>query len=241
MLIKHKFSLALSALLIFTGLISPVFSGSALAGESPLKQVKGAKVLEKVKRSQFSETYVKPGVDFSFYNTIYVDETLFAYRDVKQSKMSSGINSNTSSNREYPINKDDRQQFEKIVREVFRTEIVKGEHFEIVDILNTDEHTLVMRGVVSDIVSKVPPETTESTRLYMSSVGEATLGLEFRDNSSREVLARVTERGLIGDAKDQANGTSRPVNRATVTDDVRRWATNAAMKLRKVLDSALED
>jgi hypothetical protein len=241
MLIKHKLSLALSALLIFTGLISPVFSGPALAGESPLKQVKGAKALEKVKRSQFSETYVKPGVDFSFYSTIYVDETLFAYRDVKQSKMSSGVYSNTTSNRVYPISKESRQQFEKLVREAFRTEIAKAEHFKIVDILNTDEHTLVMRGVVSNIISKVPPETTESTRLYMSSVGEATLGLEFRDNVSREVLARVSERGLIGGAMDQASGTSQPVNRATVIDDVRRWATNAAMKLRKVLDSALED
>ena len=175
MLFNYRLSLALSALLMWSFLISVVFSGFALAAESHLKQVRGAKDLEKVKRSQFSETYVKPGVDFSFYKTIYVDEALFVYRDVKPSTMSSGNYSSTTSNREYPISKEDRRQFEKIVREAFRTEIVKGNHFEIVDILNTDEHTLVMRGMVSDIVSKVPPETTERTRLYMSSVGEATL------------------------------------------------------------------
>ena len=233
MLPKYSFSLVLFSLLILTFLISLVFSNFALAGEGTLKQMSGAKNLEKVKRSQFSETYVKPGVDFSFYNTIYVDEARFAYRDVKPAKMGSGIHSNTTSKQEYPISKEGREKFEAIVREAFRTEIGKAKHFEIVDILNTDEHTLVMRAMVADIVSKIPPETIERTRLYMSSVGGATLSLEFRDNTSREVLARVAERGLIGDASHQ-------VNRDTVIADVKLWATNAAIKLRKVLDTALE-
>lgn len=230
---KYTRDLALFALMLLTFLIFPVFSGFALAGEVTLKQVSGANNLEKVKRSQFSETYVKPGVDFSVYNTIYVDEARFAYRDVKPAKMGSGTHSNTTSKQEYPISQEGREQFEAIVRETFRTEIGKAKHFEIVDILNTDEHTLVMRAMVADIVSRIPPETVEQTRLYMSSVGGATLTLEFRDNTSREVLARVAERGLIGDSSHQ-------VNRDTVIADVRRWATDAAIKLRRVLDTALE-
>ena len=237
---KYRFSSALFASLVSTFLVSLLCSGFALAGESPLKQVDGGKDLEKVKRSKFRDTYVKPDVDFSFYKTVYIGEALFDYRDVKLSKMSSGIYSNTTSNLEYPISEEDRQRFEQIVREAFRTEIVKGKHFKIVDVLNTDEHTLIMRGVVMDIVSKVPPESVERTRLYMSSVGGATLGLEFLDGTTGEVLARVAERGRIGDATGQVSGTSRPVNRATVIADVKRWATNAAIKLRKVLDSALE-
>jgi hypothetical protein len=230
MMNNFKFSLALFVMLIMTLPTSLVFSGVALAGDGTLRQVSGAKNLEKVKRGQFSETYVKPGVDFSFYNTIYVDEARFAYRDVKPAKMGSG----TPSNQEYPISKEGREKFEAIVRETFRTEIARAKNFEIVDILNTDEHTLVMRAMVADIVSKIPPETAEQTRLYMSSVGGATLTMEFRDNTSREVLARVAERGLIGDASHQ-------VNRDTVIADVKLWATNAAIKLRKVLDTALED
>lgn len=240
MYIKNRFSLALSAPLMFAFLISLVYSEFALARENSLKQADGGKGLEKVRRSKFSDTYVKPEVDFSFYNTVYIGEALFDYRDVKPSKMSSGIYSNTTSNLEYPINEEDRRQFEKIVREAFRTEIVKGKHFKIVDVLNTDEHTLIMRGVVMDIVSKVPPESVGRTRLYMSSVGGATLGLEFLDGTTGEVLARVAERGRIGDATGQVSRTSQPVNRTTVIADVKRWATNAAIKLRKVLDSALE-
>lgn len=216
-----------SALLVLVFLFSVFFSGFTFAAQSHLKQVKGAKDLEKVKRSKFSETYVKPGVDFSVYNTIYVDETRFIYRDIKQTKP------DTFSNQEYPISKEGRELFEATVRDAFRTEITKAKNFEIVDILNTDEHTLIVRGMVADIVSKIPPANDERTRLYMSSVGSATLGLEFRDNTSREVLARVSERGLIGNASHQ-------VNRDNVIDDVKLWATNAAIKLRNVLDAALE-
>jgi len=232
-LFRYKFRLALFTTPVLTLLISLLVSDFALAGEGTLKQVSGAKDLEKVKRSQFSETYVKPGVDFSFYNTIYVDEARFTYRDIKPANMASGNHSNTTSKKEYPISKEGRDLFEETVREAFRTEISKAKNFRVVDILNTDEHTLVMRAMVADIVSRIPPETVEQTRLYMSSVGGATLTLEFRDNTSREVLARVAERGLIGDASQQ-------VNRDMVIADVRRWATDAAIKLRKVLDNALE-
>ena len=122
---------------------SIALAGFAWAAGSPLKQVKGAADLQEVKGANFSQTYVKPGVDFSFYNKIFV--------------------------------------------------------------------------------------------------GEATLGLEFLDRPTREVLARVVERGVIGGAANQSNGISRPANRETVIEDVRLWATNAAIKLRNTLDTALKD
>ena len=127
-----------------------------------------------------------------------------------------------------------------IVREAFRTEIVKGDHFKIVDAEHADEHTLIMRGVVADIVSRVPPESVGRMNLYMSTVGGATLGLEFLDGTTGEVLARVADRGRIGDARGQIDRSSRPVNRATVIGEVKRWANGAARKLRAALDSALE-
>ncbi len=228
----------IARMLVLTSFVS---MGWATAAENQFKHVDGAKDLVKVKRSAFSETYINPDVDFSFYNKIYVSEADFDYREVKPSKTKSGTPVNTSSNREYPISKDDRKLFEETVRKAFRTEVRKGEHFEIVDVTNVDKHTMILRAVVADIYSKVPPESAERTRLYMSSVGGATLGLEFRDRTSSEVLARVAERGLIGDRTNQTNGTSRPVNRDTLLSDAEHWAGNAARKLRQALDSALKD
>lgn len=216
-------------------------TGFAFAADKSMKEVEGAADLEKVKKSKFSESYVNPDVDFSHYNKIYVGEAVFDYRDVKPSKMTSGIYSNTKSSIEYPIEDEDREQFQEIVREAFRAEIVKGKNFEIVDAEHADEHTLIMRGVVADIVSRVPPENVRQVRVYMASVGSATLGLEFLDGTTGEVLARVVDRGRIGDAYGQISRTSRPVNRATVIADIKRWANGAAIKLRKALDTALGD
>ena len=238
MLRKYKSSSVFFVLLVFTFLSSMVFSGFATAGENSLKQVDGAKDLVKVRRAAFSETYINPDVDFGFYSKIYVSEAQFDYREIAASNTRSGIHVSASPKREYPMSKDDRKRFEETVRKAFRTEVSKGKYFEIVDVMNIDEHTMILRAVVADIYSKVPPESPERTRLYMSSVGGATLGLEFRDRTSGEVLARVAERGLIGDT---SNGGSRPVNRETVSADVERWAGNAARKLRQALDSALKD
>lgn len=222
-------------------LISFVFMSGAIAAENQLKHVEGAKDLVKVKRSKFSETYINPEVDFSFYNKIYVSEANFDYRKVEAPKMRNGTYVSSSPGREFPISKDDRKLFEETVRKAFRTEVSKGQHFEIVDVMNVDEHTMILRGVIADIFFKVPPESPERTRLYMSSVGGATLGLEFRDRTSQEVLARVAERGLIGDSSGQPGGGSRPVNRETITADIAQWAGNAARKLRQALDAALKD
>ena len=241
MLRNQRFNSTLLVFLVFGFFTAMIFSGIALAGENTFKQVDGAKDLVKVKRSRFSETFIKPDVDFSFYNKIYVSEAHFDYREVEPPRMKNGAYVHSSSGRGYPISKDDRKLFEETVRKAFRTEVSKGQHFEIVDVMNVDKHTMILRAVVADIFFKVPPESPERTRLYMSSVGGATLGLEFRDRTSEEVLARVAERGLIGDTSGQPGGGSRPVNRETITSDVARWASNAARKLRQALDAALRD
>lgn len=222
-------------------LLSFFFMGYATAAENQLKRIDGAKNLVQVKRAAFSETYINPDVDFSYYNKIYVSEAQFDYREIAPPKTKNGIHASASPKREYPMSKDDRKRFEETVRKAFRAEVSKGQHFEIVDVMNVDAHTMILRAVVADIYSRVPPESPERTRLYMSSVGGATLGLEFRDRTSSDVLARVAERGLIGDSTGQGNGGSRPVNRDTVSADVERWAANAARKLRQALDSALKD
>ncbi len=228
----------------FAGVLVPLcffFVGYATAAENQFRHVDGAKDLVKVKRAAFSETYINPDVDFSFYNKIYVSEAEFDYREVKPPKTGNGTHVSASPTREYPMSKDDRKRFEETVRTAFRTEVSKGKYFEIVDVMGVDEHTMILRAVVADIYSKVPPESPERSRLYLSSVGGATLGLEFRDRTTSEVLARVAEHGLIGDTTVQGNDGSRPVNPETVNADVDRWASSAARKLRQALDSALKD
>ena len=204
--------------------------GMAVAEDNPLATVEGADDLEQVKRARFRETWVNTSVDFKRYDKLFLGEGVFLFRNVPGSGKKKGAQ---------PISEEDRRKFEEIVGEAFRKEIAKGKHFTVVENNEADENTIVVRGVVADIVSWAPPRHAGIVDTYMATVGEATLALELLDGKSGEVLARVAERGRIGNARGQIDGYSMPVNRATIIANVKRWARDAARKLRLELDSAL--
>ncbi len=212
-------------------------AGFAQAQDNPLAQVEGADDLDKVKRAKFRETYVNTGVDFTRYSKVYLGDAHFDYRDVGPAERTRSSYSVRSSRGVFGISEADRATFEEIVAEAFIKELEKGKRFTITDTL--DEQTMIMRGGVIDIVSRVPPEFVGRSEVYLASVGEATLVLEFLDGQTGEVLARVAERGRIGSGTGQIDEFSVPANAATIRADVRRWASNAARKLRSEIDSAI--
>lgn len=195
--------------------------------------------LEKVKRAKFRETYIDTGVDFSQYTKLFLGEAYFDYRDVgpaQRTRSSALSNTNKSV---FGIAQEDRIKFQEIVSEAFLKELGKAKNFTIVD--SIDENTMIMRGAVIDIVSMVPPQIAGRNEVYLATVGEATLVLEFLDGKTGEVLAKISERGRIGSLTGRIDRFSMPVNRATVTGDIRRWAHGAAIRLRKELDSTVGD
>jgi hypothetical protein len=195
--------------------------------------------LEKVKRAKFRETYVNTGVDFTKYKNLYLGEAYFDYRDVGPPQRTRSSSLSTSSRNVFGIAQEDRIRFQETVAEVFEKQLGKGKNYTIVD--SIDENTMIMRGAVVDIVSHVPPTFSGRSEVYLATVGEATLVLEFLDGRTGEVLAKISERGRIGSPTQRIDQFSMPANRATVTGDVRRWANSAAIRLRKELDSAMSD
>ena len=195
--------------------------------------------LEKVKRAKFRETYIDTGVDFSQYTKLFLGDAYFDYRDVGPAKQTRSSALSTSNKSVFGIAQEDRVKFQEIVSEAFLKELGKGKNYTIVD--SIDENTMIMRGAVVDIVSMVPPQFAGRSEVYLATVGEATLVMEFLDGRTGDVLAKISERGRIGSPTGRIDRFSMPVNRATVTGDIRRWATSAAIRLRKELDSALGD
>lgn len=195
--------------------------------------------LEKVKRAKFRETYVDTGVDFNRYKKLYLGDAYFDYRDVGPAQRSRSSALSTSNKSVFGIAEEDRIKFQEIVSEAFMKQLAKGKNYTIVD--SIDENTMIMRGAVVDIVSRVPPQFAGRSEVYLATVGEATLVLEFLDGKTGDVLAKISERGRIGSPTGRIDQFSMPVNRATITGDVRRWANSAATRLRKELDSAMKD
>ncbi len=230
-----KFLLPLFTL--FTLLSATTFAQVPQSGED-LSKAEGQPDLEQVKRAKFRETYVNMEADFSKYDKIYFGDAFFDYRDVGPAETTRSSMHRYSSKSVFGISQQDRDRFEQEVSEAFRKELEKGKRFTITD--SIDDKTMIMRGAVIDIVSHVPPEFVGRSEVYLASVGEATLRLEFLDGQTGEVLARVSERRKMEQPGGRIDQFSMPANSVTVWNDVRRWARSSASRLRAALDDAMK-
>ena len=200
-------------------------SGPALAqSEAPSDEVIEERYghLEKGK-SGFRETWVNPDTDWTQFDKLYLWNAEFQYRDVGPARRTRGTMLNTRQ-REFGISDEDRIKFEEVVSEVFVAELQKAKKFTVVDELGPN--TLIMRGAVLDIVSKVPPESVGMVDVYLASMGEATLVLELIDASDGELAAIVAERRAFEPAGRMIDSTTPRVSPATVLAEVRRHRRN---------------
>lgn len=189
----------------------------------------------------FQETFVMPGVDFGQFDKVFFWEAQFEYRDVGPARKTRSTMLSTHK-REFGISEKDRKKFEEIVGEAFDKEISKAKNFTIVDDIDAiDSATLILRGALIDIISRVPPETVGRSDVYLSSVGAATLVMEFIDAKTGGVVALVAERRAIETLNSRMGMASVPANSASVMGDIRRWSGDLARRLRDRLDKAIKD
>ncbi len=185
--------------------------------------------------SSFKEAWVHPDTDWSQYDKLYLWDATFEYRDVGPAQRYRGSILNNTHKREFGILEADRQKFEETVSTIFLEEIQKSKRFTIVDEIQPG--TLILRGAILDVISRVPPDTVGRSEVYLASVGQATLAIELIDPESGELVAVAAERREI--AKPGPRGIdafSMPANNVTIWADVRRWAKRMATRLRKELD-----
>jgi hypothetical protein len=95
---------------------------------------------------------------------------------------------------------------------------------------------LLVRGGLLDVVSRVPPETVGRSRIFIDSVGEATLILEIRNAESHTIYVRAADRRAA-----QTSGQMRESNSVTNRAEVRRLGRRWGSQLREGLDTLLTD
>ena len=113
--------------------------------------------------------------------------------------------------------------------EIFPEELAKTERFEMVDSNGPD--TMIVKGALLDVVSRVPPQQAGRSHTIVSAFGEATLAIEFIDSESGAVIARAVERRAA-----QPAGSMREANPVTARAEARRLMRSWARRLREVLD-----
>jgi hypothetical protein len=206
-------------------------AGLGSAGTDPQAGSEQVKV-----KGPFNETWVLPDADMSQYSKLYPWKAVFQFREVGEGGSGTTATKLRGGDGPFYVNEESRQQFEKMVTETFVTELGRSKIFEVVDEVGPD--TLLVRVMMVDIISNVPPRFTGTADIYISAVGEATFIFELIDSETGVVQATVSERRRIQPRSQMFQVSSRPANAATVWSDVQRWATEVARDLRKALEKA---
>ena len=210
--------------------------GVAYAQETPPAGEEGS---EQVKvKGPFKGTWVREDLDISQYTKLYPWKAVFEFRDVEGEKQPrTSIEKSRGGSGPYQVSEEGQKKFEEVVGDAFLTELGRSKQFEIVDAVGPD--TLLVRAMVTDIVSSVPGTIAGTVNSYIASLGEATIIFELIDAETGVVQATTGERRQILPPSRATGGVGgAPMNEATIWNDVKNWAMVVARNLRKALDKA---
>ena len=209
-----------AALLVASTVAMPAFGQ-----ENPEMTFDG---LVQIDNGAFQLSWADPDIDFSVYEKYIPGGAEFEFRAVKKMSRAQASRSRTD---EFWISDKNREKLKETVTGIFADELSKSERFA--ETAEPGPDTLIIRGALHDIVSRVPPELVGRGEIYLSSVGEATLVIEALDSLSGEVIYRGVERRAAARTNQQMIVSS-PAN---TWGEVRRWARRWAVKLREGMDS----
>lgn len=205
-----------------------------VAAQDEAKEIKGSDELVKQKSKLWAEVWVHPDADISQYDKLYLWQSVFQFRDVDDDTNRTTTAMMRGNQDYFAISDEGRTQFEKIVSETVVKELNRSKQFEIVDAVGPN--TLIVRGLILDIVSSVPSNVGRTANVHLSNMGEATFFFELIDAETGVIQARAGDRRYIQPPSQMNQVSSAPTTRATVWNDVELWARDQAQTLRKALD-----
>jgi hypothetical protein len=179
--------------------------------------------LTRVDRTIMDAVWVRKDVDLTGVTKIMFHSLGVEYRNVSgpySGRAGMSTHQARSNRNEFQLDADTRALFEEEIGTAFLEEFQSSTVFEVVEEPGPD--VLGIHVGLLDVVSRVPPETVGRSRVFIDSVGEATLVLEIRDSVSHTVLARAVDR-RAAQSQGSMTESSPPRNRAEVRRLGRRW------------------
>ena len=172
-----------------------------------------------VKGGTADAAWARPDVDLSAYSKVMLQGVGIEYRPGGETGR---FFKPSRSSDHYALTDQQKRRFESMLVDIFREELGRSEHYEIVEEAGPD--VLLIKGGLLDVVSFVPPEPVGRSEVYLSRVGEATLVLELRDSESEAILARAVDRRVAEDRAAGFTKSNRAANSAEVRSVLRFWA-----------------
>lgn len=136
--------------------------------------------------------WLRPDVDLSDYTRIYAMHTAIQFRDVPQRWHNArSIETATA----FHIDDGRQQQLRDLFEASFKESLASVRAFETSN--EVGRNVLLVQGILTDVISGVPPYLPGSTVTNIRWPWEANLVLEVRDSMTYTVLARTVERQRI--------------------------------------------
>ena len=200
-----------SSLLVALALVA------ACAGKPRLTSELTFDGLARVENSAFDQAWARPDLDLTGYRKLILQPAGIEYRPTGPAS-----GATLSGRAEFPLSEAQKEKLRQIMRTAFREELAKSQRYQLVSEPGPD--TLLLRGALLDVVSFIPPTEVAMGKVFLQSVGEATLVLELRDSLSEAILARVVDRRAAERLGGRMEESNPMMNAYEVEVAARRWA-----------------
>jgi hypothetical protein len=143
----------------------------------------------------------------------------------------------SQSRTEYPVREDDRKRIAESFNDIFHEALADNRSFGVAD--QPGPGVLLVKPALRDIVSRVPPdEIPGRSDIFLDSVGDATLVVDFVDSATGRTLGVASDRrtaapigavGGFGAVRSDQVETGHEVRRLA-----RRWASALERRLEQL-------
>ena len=141
-----------------------------------------------------------------------------------------------SGRTEFPATERDRERLTKDFNEVFRRELADQRNLTLTE--TAGPGVLVLRPALRDIVWRLPPEEPAGTRIYLDTIADLTLIVDFADGASGQSLATATDRRTAEPANTQGDFGAVRGNRVEASAELRRvarrWGTRLTQRVEQL-------
>jgi hypothetical protein len=140
-----------------------------------------------------------------------------------------------STRTDYPVTERDRERIAETVGRIFREELAESTAFELTD--EPGPGVLLVKPALRDIVSHVPPEEYPGrSDIYLDSVGDATLVVDFVDAETGRALGITSDRRTAEPVGAIGGFGGVRANRVEAGQEVRRLARRWGLALKRRLE-----
>lgn len=217
-------------------------AGVASAAAPQIQTGQGAETtfdgLTRVDNTIMDAVWVRPDIDLRGFRKVLFVPVGVSYRDVEPSDPTTALRRSTRSRttelREFQLDEETKAVFEAEIGAAFSEEVAASEVYEVVDEAGPD--VLQIGVALLDVVSRVPPQAATQPRVYIESVGEATLVLEIRGSMSNSVYLRAVDRRAAARQSEMIES-----NRVTNASEIRRLGRRWGEIVRKGLETLLAE